>query len=82
MLARSIFVASNRLLIVILCLQLIKMEVTHAQPSTDLVGLKLYTDCIDFAAKKHRDQRRLDEDQTPYINHPIGMFDIFFINFG
>ena len=27
---------------------------------------------IDFAAKKHRDQRRLDKEKTPYINHPIG----------
>ena len=24
-----------------------------------------------FAAKKHRDQRRKDEDVSPYINHPI-----------
>lgn len=30
--------------------------------------------CVDFAAKKHRDQRRLDSHQTPYINHPIGKF--------
>ncbi|XP_031618545.1 guanosine-3',5'-bis(diphosphate) 3'-pyrophosphohydrolase MESH1 [Contarinia nasturtii] len=33
----------------------------------------LYTKCIDFAAKKHRKQRRLDPEQTPYINHPIGV---------
>lgn len=26
---------------------------------------------IDFAAKKHRDQRRKDAEGTPYINHPI-----------
>jgi len=24
-----------------------------------------------FAAQKHRDQRRKDEDSSPYINHPI-----------
>lgn len=35
--------------------------------------IKLYTDCIDFAAQKHRDQRRLDDVKTPYINHPIGV---------
>ena len=29
--------------------------------------------CSDFAAKKHKDQRRKDVDKTPYINHPIGM---------
>lgn len=30
----------------------------------------------DFAAKKHRDQRRKDSQQTPYINHPIGVANI------
>jgi len=28
--------------------------------------------CINFAAIKHKDQRRLDVEKTPYINHPIG----------
>lgn len=32
----------------------------------------IYTKCIDFAARKHRDQRRKDPESTPYINHPIG----------
>lgn len=27
----------------------------------------------NFAAIKHKDQRRKDPDQTPYINHPIGV---------
>ena len=30
----------------------------------------------DFAARKHKDQRRKDSDQTPYINHPIGVAQI------
>lgn len=30
----------------------------------------------DFAAKKHRDQRRKDAEGTPYINHPIGVANI------
>jgi guanosine-3',5'-bis(diphosphate) 3'-pyrophosphohydrolase len=30
----------------------------------------------DFAAKKHRNQRRKDVAQTPYINHPIGVANI------
>lgn len=34
--------------------------------------LSLVIRCTDFAAKKHRKQRRLDEESTPYINHPIG----------
>lgn len=32
-----------------------------------------YTNCVNFAAIKHRHQRRKDPDKTPYINHPIGM---------
>ena len=28
---------------------------------------------IDFAARKHRDQRRKDEEASPYINHPISV---------
>ncbi|XP_065210529.1 guanosine-3',5'-bis(diphosphate) 3'-pyrophosphohydrolase MESH1 [Planococcus citri] len=29
--------------------------------------------CVNFAAIKHRQQRRNDAEQTPYINHPIGV---------
>ncbi|KOC69905.1 Guanosine-3',5'-bis(diphosphate) 3'-pyrophosphohydrolase MESH1 [Habropoda laboriosa] len=32
--------------------------------------------CVNFAAIKHKDQRRLDEEETPYINHPIGVANI------
>ncbi|XP_055536868.1 guanosine-3',5'-bis(diphosphate) 3'-pyrophosphohydrolase MESH1 isoform X2 [Wyeomyia smithii] len=35
--------------------------------------LMQYTKCLNFAAVKHRNQRRLDSDKTPYINHPIGV---------
>ena len=42
----------------------------------DLDGLTRYTKCINFAAIKHRDQRRLDDVKTPYINHPIGVANI------
>ena len=28
---------------------------------------------IHFSANKHRDQRRKDQEQTPYINHPIAV---------
>ena len=34
--------------------------------------LKVIVETIDFAAKKHKDQRRKDIERTPYINHPIG----------
>lgn len=29
--------------------------------------------CASFAAEKHRNQRRKDVEQTPYINHPLGL---------
>lgn len=29
-------------------------------------------EAADFAAHKHREQRRKDPEGTPYINHPIG----------
>ncbi|WAR15405.1 MESH1-like protein [Mya arenaria] len=29
--------------------------------------------CTDFAAIKHKNQRRKDQDRTPYINHPIDL---------
>ncbi|XP_019571662.1 guanosine-3',5'-bis(diphosphate) 3'-pyrophosphohydrolase MESH1 isoform X1 [Rhinolophus sinicus] len=30
-------------------------------------------EAADFAARKHRRQRRMDPEGTPYINHPIGV---------
>jgi guanosine-3',5'-bis(diphosphate) 3'-pyrophosphohydrolase len=38
------------------------------------VGLIL--DALEFAAHKHRDQRRKDLEASPYINHPIGLATI------
>lgn len=32
----------------------------------------LLLETVHFAAEKHRNQRRIDIEQTPYINHPIG----------
>ncbi|RWS19311.1 guanosine-3':5'-bis(diphosphate) 3'-pyrophosphohydrolase MESH1-like isoform X1 [Leptotrombidium deliense] len=31
---------------------------------------------VDFAAVKHKDQRRKDPQKTPYINHPIGVANL------
>lgn len=31
---------------------------------------------IDFAARKHRDQRRKDEAASPYINHPVALANV------
>jgi len=30
----------------------------------------------NFAAKKHSKQKRKDPEQTPYINHPLGVAQI------
>uniref|UniRef100_A0A8C5JNB4 Guanosine-3',5'-bis(diphosphate) 3'-pyrophosphohydrolase MESH1 n=3 Tax=Passerellidae TaxID=1729112 RepID=A0A8C5JNB4_JUNHY len=30
-------------------------------------------EAVDFAARKHKDQRRKDPEGTPYINHPIAV---------
>lgn len=43
-------------------------------PANEL--LSLIIKCTDFAAKKHSTQRRKDLQQTPYINHPIGVANI------
>jgi guanosine-3',5'-bis(diphosphate) 3'-pyrophosphohydrolase len=33
----------------------------------------LLLQAIDFAARKHKDQRRKDEGASPYINHPVAV---------
>ena len=38
--------------------------------------LTLTIKCINFAAVKHKNQKRKDAEQTPYINHPIGVANI------
>ena len=38
--------------------------------------LKLLLKALDFAAHKHRDQRRKDAEASPYINHPIALASI------
>lgn len=36
----------------------------------------LLFDVLEFAAYKHRAQRRKDKDASPYINHPIALADV------
>ncbi len=38
--------------------------------------LKLLLKALAFAAHKHKDQRRKDEEASPYINHPISLASI------
>lgn len=42
-------------------------------PDLDFV---MISKAIQFAAHKHRKQRRKDRAQTPYINHPLQVFDL------
>lgn len=42
--------------------------------STYDIGLTLKA--LAFAAHKHRDQRRKDENASPYINHPIALANV------
>uniref|UniRef100_A0A673B0M7 Guanosine-3',5'-bis(diphosphate) 3'-pyrophosphohydrolase MESH1 n=1 Tax=Sphaeramia orbicularis TaxID=375764 RepID=A0A673B0M7_9TELE len=35
--------------------------------------LAVLIETVNFAAEKHKNQRRKDPDGTPYINHPIGV---------
>ena len=39
-------------------------------------------DAIAFAAHAHRMQRRKDEDETPYINHPVALVRILSVEAG
>ena len=44
--------------------------------------LELLIKAIDFAAVKHRMQRRKDADASPYINHPIALARVLKIEAG
>lgn len=40
---------------------------------------KYFMKCLHYAAEAHKEQKRKDLEKTPYINHPIGMFENFFL---
>jgi guanosine-3',5'-bis(diphosphate) 3'-pyrophosphohydrolase len=45
-------------------------------------GVGLVISATNFAAWKHRDQRRKDVEASPYINHPIGLAEILWTEGG
>jgi len=47
-----------------------------------LTGLPLVLKAIEFAARKHRDQRRKDKRASPYINHPIALANVLWFEGG
>lgn len=44
--------------------------------STDVKGLSIILTALEFASKKHKDQRRKDSEASPYINHPISLANV------
>jgi len=49
----------------------------HSSPITEAIGgLPLIVKALEFAAGKHRDQRRKDALASPYINHPIALANV------
>jgi guanosine-3',5'-bis(diphosphate) 3'-pyrophosphohydrolase len=45
-------------------------------------SLQLILKALSFAARKHRDQRRKDDNGSPYINHPIALANVLCIEAG
>lgn len=43
---------------------------------TQGIPISLFMKCVQFAAHKHKDQRRKNPLMTPYINHPINVASI------
>jgi GTP diphosphokinase / guanosine-3',5'-bis(diphosphate) 3'-diphosphatase len=41
-----------------------------------MTDLAIFVKAVDFAADKHRFQRRNDEKASPYINHPIAVANV------
>ncbi len=49
----------------------------HSSPVTAAAqALPLIVRALEFAAHKHRDQRRKDAQASPYINHPIALANV------
>ena len=43
---------------------------------TEISDLQLLAKAMTFAADKHKDHRRKDENASPYINHPIALVNL------
>lgn len=42
----------------------------------NIENFEQFVDALEFASRKHRDQRRKDVEASPYINHPIQLVRI------
>jgi guanosine-3',5'-bis(diphosphate) 3'-pyrophosphohydrolase len=45
----------------------------------DHPSFSLVVEALAFAAERHRDQRRKDPARTPYINHPIALVRVLYL---
>ena len=43
---------------------------------TSVGDVTMIVNAANFAAIKHKDQKRKDPEGTPYINHPLGVAHI------
>ena len=48
----------------------------RTKPKSSSTDLGLILHALEFAAHKHRDQRRKDVHASPYINHPIALANV------
>jgi GTP diphosphokinase / guanosine-3',5'-bis(diphosphate) 3'-diphosphatase len=49
------------------------------RPASDLSRV---VSALNYAARQHRDQRRKDEELSPYINHPISLLHLLSVEAG
>jgi GTP diphosphokinase / guanosine-3',5'-bis(diphosphate) 3'-diphosphatase len=49
---------------------------------TNSYNIGLVIRAVEFAAQKHRMQRRKDNDASPYINHPIALMHVLCLDGG
>lgn len=47
-----------------------------------MIDTPLILNAADFAANKHRNQRRKDKDASPYINHPLSLAKVLAVEAG
>jgi GTP diphosphokinase / guanosine-3',5'-bis(diphosphate) 3'-diphosphatase len=53
-----------------------QLDVAARKAATGRAGMTLILKALDFAAQKHRFQRRKDKEASPYINHPIQLANV------
>ena len=55
---------------------------SHPSRAADPADVQRLVHAIDFAAERHRHQRRKDKRESPYINHPIALMRVLSVEAG